>query len=176
MGAWSFAESFDLARHAEKAGASAISALPPAGVPFPELLEHYRALASATSLPFLAYYFPAATGLALSLDQLEQICALPGVVGVKFTDHDLYTLSLLVRSGKVVFNGRDKLLAAGLLMGASGGIGSLYNIVPGWFSKLYAHAQAGRWPEGLKLQERINDLVRLLLHFPFMPALKLMMK
>ena len=43
VGAWSFPESRDLARHAEQAGASAISALPPAGASFAELLEHYRA-------------------------------------------------------------------------------------------------------------------------------------
>ncbi|MCU1260480.1 MAG: dihydrodipicolinate synthetase [Bryobacterales bacterium] len=175
VGAWSFPESRDLARHAEQAGASAISALPPAGASFPELLEHYRALAAVTSLPFLAYYFPGASGGSLSLAQLEEICAVPGIIGLKFTDYDLYTMSLLVRGGNVMFNGRDEVLAAGLLLGASGGIGSIYNVTPAWFVELYGHARAGRWAEARATQDRINDLIRVLLRFPFMPALKRVM-
>lgn len=172
VGAWCFEESHSLARHAESVGASAISALPPAGASFAELLEHYRALASATSLPFLAYYFPAAMGGSLTLPQLEQICALPGVVGLKFTDYDLFTLSLLVRAGNVMFNGRDEVLAGGLLLGSSGGIGSIYNIAPDLFVELARHARADRWTEARRIQDRINDLIRVLLRFPFMPALK----
>ena len=146
-----------------------------AGVSFPELLDHYRAIASITALPFLAYYFPAAGSGPLSLGQLEEICALPGVAGLKFTDYDLYTLSLLIRSGKIVFNGRDEVLSAGLLMGAGGGIGSIYNIKPAWFVELYRHARASRWAEARQVQDRINDLIRILLEFPFMSALKQVM-
>jgi len=172
VGAWTFDEAQSLARHAARNGAAAISSLPPAGASFPELVEHYRALAACTDVPFLAYYFPAAGGGPLSLDQLRQICALPGVVGLKYTDYDLFTLSLLIREGKVVFNGRDEVLAAGLLMGANGGIGSIYNLTPGWFVELYAHCRAGRWAEARILQDRINDLIAVLVSFPFMPALK----
>jgi N-acetylneuraminate lyase len=175
VGAWSFEESKELAIHAEKAGATSLSSLPPAGVSYPELLEHYRALAALTALPFLAYYFPTASGGSLSLTQLAEICALPGISGLKFTDYDLYSLSLLIHDGNVVFNGRDEVLSAGLLLGASGGIGSIYNIVPAWFVELYAHALRGRWAEVRRMQDRINELVRILLRFPFMPALKKVM-
>jgi N-acetylneuraminate lyase len=172
VGAWSFAESKAFAIHAEKAGASAISSLPPAGASFHELLDHYRELANVTGLRFLAYYFPAVSGAALSLNQLQEICSLPGIVGLKFTDYDLYSMSLLVREGNVMFNGRDEVLVAGLILGASGGIGSIYNVVPSWFVELYDHARAGRWAEARTVQDRINDLIRVILRFPFMPALK----
>jgi len=172
VGAWSFVEAQALARHADRVGATAVSSLPPAGASFAELLEHYRALAASTGLPFLAYYFPAAGGGPLSLQQLQQICALPGVAGLKYTDYDLFVLSLLIREGKVVFNGRDEVLSAGLLMGAQGGIGSIYNLVPEWFVELYQHARAGRWSQARAIQDRINDLIAVLLRFPFMPAFK----
>lgn len=175
VGAWSFTEATELARHAGSSGAAAISALPPQGASFAELLEYYRSLATITSLPFLAYYFPAAGSGPLSLSQLEAICALPGVAGVKFTDYDVYTLSLLTRSGSIVFNGRDEVLCAGLLMGAGGGIGSIYNIKPAWFVELYRYARESRWTEARAVQDRINDLIRILLGFPFMPALKQVM-
>ncbi len=172
VGAWSFAEAQALARHAGQAGAAAISSLPPAGASFPELLEHYRALAASTGLPLLAYYFPAAGGGPLTHHQLCEICALPGVVGLKYTDYDLFVLSLLARDGNVLFNGRDEVLSAGLLMGAHGGIGSIYNLVPDWFVALYRHARAGRWADARAIQDRINDLLVVLLRFPFLPALK----
>ena len=172
IGASSFPESKHLALDAERSGAAAVSSLPPPGVSFPELLEHYRALASATALPFLAYYFPDAGGTALTLPELEQICALPGVAGLKFTDYDLYSLSMLIRRGALVFNGRDEVLAAGLLLGATGGIGSVYNLVPNWFVELHHHAREGRWAQARAVQDRINDLIRVLTAFPFLPALK----
>jgi N-acetylneuraminate lyase len=173
VGAWSFDEAKALGRDAEAQGAAAISSLPPAGTSFGELLEHYRALAASTGLPFLAYYFPGAGSGPLSCEQLREICALPGVVGLKFTDYDLFILSLLTREGKIVFNGRDEVLSAGLLMGATGGIGSIYNLVPDWFVALYQHARAGRWAESRAIQDRINDLIAVLVSFPFMPAFKL---
>ena len=172
VGAWSVEESHQLARHAERNQAAAISCLRPYGSSFEEMLELYRGLAQATSLPFFAYHFPDQVGGPLSISQLEQVCALPGVAGLKFTDYDLFTLSLLVREGKVVFHGRDEMLAAGFLMGASGGIGSTYNLVPEWFVELWGHARAGRWAEAREVQDRINDLLRVLLSMPHLPALK----
>lgn len=172
VGAWSVSESYELARHAEQQGAAAISCLRPHGASFDELLALYAGLAQATKLPFLAYYFPAYTGGPLNVGQLERICALDGVAGLKYTDYDLYTLSLLSRQGKLVFHGRDEMLSAGLLMGACGGIGSIYNIVPRWFVDLWEHCQAGRWTEARAVQDRINDLIRVLVELPFMPALK----
>jgi len=71
-----------------------------------------------------------------------------------------------------MFNGRDEVLAAGLLLGASGGIGSIYNLAPSWFVEIFAHARASRWEEARERQDRVNDLLRVLLHFPFMPAMK----
>src|SRR5262249_19762948 len=84
-------------------------------------------------------------------------------------------LSLLARQGYTFFNGRDEVLAAGMLMGACGGIGSIYNAAPHWFVELYCHARAGRWAEARQTQDRINQLIQVLLRFPLVPALKRML-
>jgi N-acetylneuraminate lyase len=63
-------------------------------------------------------------------------------------------------------------LAAGLLMGAHGGIGSFYNLVPELFVELYEHARAGRWMEARAAQDRINGLIRAVLRFPMLAAIK----
>jgi N-acetylneuraminate lyase len=172
VGASSQTEALELARHANDLEVAAISSLPPSGASYPELLEYYRALAAVVDVPLLAYYFPELTGAALSAEQLLEICRIPGVDGVKFTDYDLFSLSQLARKGHTIFNGRDEVLCAGLLMGAVGGIGSIYNVVPHWFVDLYSNARAGRWAEARRLQDRINDLIKVLLGYPLVPAIK----
>lgn len=172
VGAWTLDVAECLARHAELVHASAISSIRPPAVSHGEMLAWYRALAGVTRLPLFAYYFPAATGEPLNVDQLTEICELPGIAGLKYTDYDLYTMSLLVRAGHRVFNGRDEVLAAGLLMGACGGIGSIYNLVPEAFVEVHRLASAGDWTGARAVQDRINALIRVLLRYPFLPALK----
>mgnify|MGYP000968387005 CR=1 FL=1 len=172
VGAASTREALRLARHAARAGAHAISSLPPAAAPsFAAVRAYYEALAAAGP-PVLIYYFPEFSPTIQTVDQVLELCSIPNVVGLKFTDFDLYRLSLLQRAGYTVLNGRDEVLAAGLLMGAHGGIGSFYNLVPELFVDLYNHTQAGRWTEARAVQDRINLLIRAVLHFPLIAAIK----
>jgi N-acetylneuraminate lyase len=177
VGAGRLPNAIQLARHAESIGASAISSLPPAADnTFAELRHHYQELARATSLPFLVYYFPDLCQAIKTLDQILELCEIPHVVGLKFTDYDLYKLQQIDRSGKVIFNGRDEIFAAGLLMGAGGGIGSFYNLIPDLFVRVYEHARAGQWEEARRAQVQINELIRIALRFPALAALKTMLK
>ncbi len=130
VGADSLEKTLELARHASGLGVSAVSSLPLVGMSAEQLPPFYRAIASAASVPVVAYYFPGYTGYTLNFEQLAEICDIPGVEGVKYTDYDLYTLSRLTNQGVKILNGRDEILIAGLIMGATGGIGSLYNIIP----------------------------------------------
>jgi N-acetylneuraminate lyase len=173
VGAASTADAVRLARQAAKAGAHAVSSLPPGSAySFDEVRRYYEALASASHIPVLVYYFPEFSAAIRTAEQVFDLCSIPGVVGLKFTDFDLYRLSLIQRAGHTIFNGRDEVLAAGLLMGAHGGIGSFYNLVPDLFVSIYDHSQAGRWAEARRVQDQINDLIRAVLAFPMLAAIK----
>lgn len=173
VGAACLDEAIELARHAAQKGAAAISSLPPAGpFGFEEVKSYYRLLAAATDLPLLVYYMPAGGTGTATIPQLLELCAIPNVVGLKFTDHDLYKMSELKRNGVLVFNGYDEVLCAGLLMGADGGIGSFYNVAPGLFLKVWNDARLGNWAEARQTQSRINELITLTLKFPLFGALK----
>jgi N-acetylneuraminate lyase len=76
------------------------------------------------------------------------------------------------QAGAVVFNGRDEVLAAGLLMGADGGIGTFYNVLPELFVKLYGRARRGDWEGARAVQDSINQVIRITLEFPVFPAIK----
>lgn len=166
-------EAIALARHAAKAGATAISSLPPAGAySFEEIHGYYSELASATDAPLLVYFFPDLSPSIKTLDQILALCHIPGVVGLKFTDFDLYRLGEIRREGHVLFNGRDEVLAAGLYMGANGGIGTFYNLIPRTFVAIQAAAERGDWGEARRLQDTVNRLIRITLGYPMMAAVK----
>jgi N-acetylneuraminate lyase len=177
VGSSSTADSAALATHAENIGAAGVSSLPPlGGYTFSEVRSHYEALAAATKLPIFVYYFPEIAPSIATLDQILDLCSIPGVAGLKFTDFDLYKLSKIKAAGKTVFNGRDEVFVAGLLLGADGGIGSFYNLVPELFVELYRLARQGRWDQARQVQIRINELISILLRFPLIPAIKTLLK
>lgn len=172
VGAPNVRDAIRLALHAAKAGAHAVSSLPPKGT-FPEVREYYQRLAEISPLPLILYYFPKVCPEAFqNQDDLLEICTLPNVVAVKFTDYNLFLLNQLASRGTVVYNGRDEILAAGLLMGARGGIGSTYNLAPELYVALYRHALRGEWEQARQLQKIVNQLIQVLLNYPFLPALK----
>ena len=168
-------DALTLADHAAKYGAHAISSLPPAGDAV-TVRAFYEELARHSSLPLILYYFPKAAPAAFQNSQeLIDICDLPNVVGVKFTDFNVYLLQQLAKRGKLVFNGYDEALAAGLLMGAQGGIGSTYNVMPQVYLEIYRAAQRGDWETARQWQSRSNSVLDILLRYPFFPALRAVM-
>lgn len=176
VGASRTADAVDLARHAAKSGAHAISSLPPAsGFSFAEVKAYYEAIAAAAGIPVLVYYFPEFSRSVSTLDEIYSLCSIPGVVGLKFTDFDFYRLSLISRAGRVIFSGRDEAFACGVLMGASGGIGSFYNLVPELFVEIWRAGCAGDYAKARQVQDRVNDLIQAVLQFPMLPAIKTML-
>jgi N-acetylneuraminate lyase len=177
VGAARLAEAIQLARHVESIGAGAVSSLPPAGnYSFAELRAYYQKLAEATSLPLLIYYYPEASRITVTLDQLLDLCSIPNVAGLKFTDFDLYKLHQISQAGKVILNGHDEVFAAGLLMGAGGGIGTFYNLIPEIFLQIYESALSGKWDEARRAQDQVNELIRITLQFPMLSAVKIMLR
>lgn len=174
VGAATPAEAIDLARHAARAGAHAVSSVPPlaGNFSFADVREYYRTLAASSDLPVVVYYFPELCPALQRTEDLQELCALPNVIGIKFTDFDLFKMASACRPGQSVFNGRDEVLVAGLLMGADGGIGTFYNLVPELFVKLHRLADSGRWDDARAVQREINRLIAAVLRFPLFPALK----
>lgn len=172
VGAPDVEDAIKLANHAADKGAHAISSLPPEADQKGVRL-YYETLAKNSVLPLILYYFPKVTPLAFSdPETLLDVCDLPNVLGVKFTDFNLYLMQRLVSRGKLVFNGYDEVLAAGLLMGAQGGIGSTYNVMPEVYMEIYRAAQRGDWECARRWQSRANAVLTILLRYPFFPALR----
>lgn len=177
IGAPDFEDVPGLIRHAAETGADAISSLAPNfyfNYTDDEIVDYYRSICDITSLPLLVY----ATPLIKSGDivgLIKRITELPNVIGLKFTRSSYYELSLIkqLHGGDInVINGPDEMLLCGLSMGADGGIGSTYNIMPDWFCSLYDAFTAGDINKAREYQYRINRVIDVLLRFGETGAVK----
>ena len=172
VGAADVKDAIQLARHAGEQGAHAISSLPPPA-DSAAVLAYYKELAANSPLPLIVYYFPKAAPLAFqNSKELLDICDLPNVLGVKFTDFNLYLLNQLTKRGMLVFNGYDEALAAGLLMGAQGGIGTTYNLLAPVVLDIYHASRRGDWETARLLQGDVNGVLDILFRYPFFPAVR----
>jgi N-acetylneuraminate lyase len=176
IGAMSTEEAVDLARHAAGIGAHAVSALPAfPNFSFAEIKACYRAIAEASEIPLLIYYFPSLAPAIHALAQVLELCELPNVVGLKFTDADLFKMSEIKKRGATIFYGTDEMLVAGLAMGADGGIGSFYNVMPELFAEMFAQTRAGEWEKARATQAAINEIIAIGLRYPVVAAVKAML-
>lgn len=132
VGSMTTAESVRLAQHAEQHGATAISSVGP--IYFTgntgTALEHYRAIATSTQLPFLPYQLGNNTmgDIPAFIDKLLQI---PNVSGMKLTTGQLLEISAIrLHAGDRLrlFSGADELMCHAALCDTDGAIGTFYNL------------------------------------------------
>lgn len=161
---------------AEKAGFDAVSAVTPFYYKFSEteIESYYKGIVDAVSLPMFIYYIPLYTGAAPGNDMLSRLLSDERFAGIKFTSGDFYKLTTLKRlfPDKVILNGFDEMFLSGLAAGATGGIGSTYNLCPKLFIKIRDLFLENRIPEAQILQRDAAQIVDTLLELEVMPATK----
>lgn len=166
-----------LARHAAKAGADAVSAVPPFyyEYPFGAIKEHYRAIAIA-GLPVFMYYIPGATGVHMSPDQILEVCALDGVCGLKYTSEDLGCLERLLTlrtpAEVTILSGPDPLFLACCALGVEGAIGTMYNFMPRLYIDIMGCTTSGDLSTARRLQHAAGDLIDVLRRYGALPGTK----
>ncbi len=166
----------ELAGHAAKIGADAISSVPPFffGYGEPQIADYYRALSDASGLPLLMYASPLA-GVNITWDMVERLMNIPTMIGLKWTNFDYFTMHRIksLFGGNInVINGPDECLLCGLVMGADGGIGSTYNVMPKLIVSIYDNFKAGRIKEAQAAQFKANKLIEILLKFGVVCGIK----
>ena len=181
VGALSTRESVLLAKTCVKYGYNAVSAIPPIYFPYSkeDIRNHFRAITDAAEgVPLLLYNIPVATGRKFSFSDLAELIELPGVVGIKQTDIDMYQMEQLRRRYPklLLLNGYDEVLLSGLVSGADGGVGSTYNIM-GWrYQKLRTLVESGENKAALQMQARCNEVIDLLVAGGVFPSIKFILQ
>ncbi|MED5017253.1 dihydrodipicolinate synthase family protein [Paenibacillus chibensis] len=171
VGANSTRESVELSKHAEACGADIISAVPSIYYRLPEAAveTHWQHMIDSTNLPFIIYNIPQTTGFTLSTSLLAKLAKQDKVVGVKMSGESTFELQQYKETGGenfLVFNGPDEQFLAGRIMGADGGIGGTYGVMPELFVKLNTLFMENHIEEAQVLQTKINGIIKKLLGYP----------
>ncbi len=158
-------ESRQLAAHAESLGVDAIASIPPIYFHLPDhaIAAYWNAIsAAAPNTDFIIYNIPQLAGVALSVSLLREMRKNPRVIGVKNSSMPTQDIQLFkVECGDtgVVFNGPDEQFVAGRAIGADGGIGGTYAVMPELFLKMDELIRAGRSAEACKIQYAANEII-----------------
>ena len=136
------------ARYAEKMGAAAVMVIPMSywKLTEAEILAHYSTVASAISLPIMAYNNPATGGLDMAPEFLAKLLQIPNVTMIKESTGDVNRLHRLVQAaGEDVafYNGSNPLALDAFVAGARGWCTAAPNLIPELNLALYDAVQKG---------------------------------
>lgn len=154
----------ELADHAMKAGAMAVSMIPPYYYKFSmdEIMGYYEQVIEALpGLPAIVYNIPQFTGVEFNKDNAGRLLANPNIVGIKHTSTNLYSLERMGQAfpGKALINGFDEQFIAAYAMGAAATIGTTVNLFAPLFLKAREAFQAGDMAAAYRWQHAINHRV-----------------
>ena len=129
-------------RRAQQQGAAGLLlAAPYYSLPTPaELLEHFRAVDRAVDIPIMLYNYPGRTGVDMMPELVERLAGLDHVRYVKESSGDVARVAEILRrcGGKItVFCGCDTVALEGFLLGATGWVGGVVNVLPQEHAKLF---------------------------------------
>jgi N-acetylneuraminate lyase len=155
-------DSQELAAHAESLGVDAIAALPPIYFHLPaySIAQYWNDIsAAAPNTDFIIYNIPQLAGVSLTPSLLKEMLKNPRVIGVKNSSMPTQDIQMWRDEGCIVFNGPDEQFLAGLSMGATGGIGGTYAVMPQLFLKVYELYQRGEMTVALAVQDEICHII-----------------
>ena len=161
-------DSAELARHSEAVGVDAIASIPPIYFKLPEysIAAYWNDIsAAAPNTDFIIYNIPQLAGTALTMTLFAEMMKNPRVIGVKNSSMPTQDIQMFKAAGTAakgefaVFNGPDEQFVAGRAIGADGGIGGTYGVMPELFLKLNDFIAANEAEAAANLQYDINEII-----------------
>ncbi len=161
-------DSIELAKHAESLGVDAIASIPPIYFKLPDyaIAKYWNDMSKAApKTDFVIYNIPQLAGVALSIPLLKEMLKNENVIGVKNSSMPVQDIQMFKAEGTkdgrgfVVFNGPDEQLVSGLAIGADGGIGGTYAVMPELYLAIYKHVKKGEIEEARRVQNDANEII-----------------
>ena len=153
-----------LAKHAQKAGVSAVSMIPPYYYKFSmdEIIAYYETVMEAVpDLGMIVYNIPQFTGIEFNKDNAGRLLDNKQVIGVKHTSNNLFALERMKTAypEKIFYNGFDEQFVAALAMGAEATIGTTVDVLAPLFLDVRKAFLAGDFSLALSVQRELNYCV-----------------
>lgn len=177
----SLSQASQLAAHAQKVGADAVSAVSP--VYFrPDSVESLvkcmaEIAASAPDLPFYYYHIPSVTGDSFNMNQFLSLGGdrIPTLRGIKFTSPQVNEFQSCVELAGDRFEilwGMDEMLLSGLAAGAHAAVGSTYNFAAPLYHRIIKAMADGDLQEARYYQSCSQAIIRSFLPYGLRAAQK----
>ena len=126
------------------------------------IVNHYKDVSSAASLPFFVYNQPKYTGVEISPNLMKTLIDnVPNVAGVKHSAPDFHNIRRFSQLGIDVFTGSGSLFIPALVSGASGVVDGPLTVAPELWVGAYKAFKDGNMDQALQLQEKGAKLVDL---------------
>lgn len=158
-------DSQELASYAQDLGVDAIASIPPIYFHLPEhaIAEYWNSIsAAAPDTDFIIYNIPQLAGTSLTQSLLKTMLKNQNVIGVKNSSiavQDIQIEKMIGGNDFVVFNGVDEQFISGYAMGADGGIGGTYGVMPELFLKMDELLKAGDYQMALNVQMDVDHII-----------------
>lgn len=158
-------EAVELTKAAQDAGANAILQVAPYyNKPSPEgLLEHFKQVAQATTLPIMLYSIPGRCGIEIGIDtivKLNQIC--PNICAIKEAGGNPERVSQMKQvlpASFEILSGDDSLTLPFMSVGGVGVVSVASNIIPRQISDLVKLALKGDYAGALAIHQKYYPLL-----------------
>ena len=143
----------------------AIAAIPPIYFHLPEyaIAQYWNDISDAApDTDFVIYNIPQLAGVALTMPLFREMKKNPRVAAVKNSSMPVQDIQMFKAEGGegfVVFNGPDEQLVSGLAMGADGGIGGTYGVMPELYLKIEELVKAGNLEQARRVQYACNEVI-----------------
>ncbi len=158
-------DSRKLAAHAESLGVDAIAAIPPIYFRLPDraVAQYWNDIsAAAPNTDFIIYNIPQLAGTKLTVPLYLRMLENENVIGVKNSSESAQDIQMFKDAGgegHVVLNGPDEQLVSGLAIGADGGIGGTYGVMPELYLAIFDAVKKGDISRAREIQ---NDACRII--------------
>lgn len=159
------ADSRELAAHAQSLGVDAIASIPPIYFHLPEyaIAQYWNDISQAApDTDFVIYNIPQLAGVALTMPLFREMLKNPRVAAVKNSSMPVQDIQMFKMEGGedfVVFNGPDEQLVSGLAIGADGGIGGTYAVMPELYLKIVELVESGDIPAARQVQYAADAII-----------------
>ncbi|HNS34825.1 MAG: dihydrodipicolinate synthase family protein [Mesotoga sp.] len=172
---------FELAKHAEQAGAKAVATVVPFYFPYSQadIVRFFKKLIETTALPVFIYNNPKTTGVTIDIETLKKLRDV-GLYGIKDSTFDLlyfYGVKFNMDMDNFCYiSGTEAFIIPSIPLGADAAICGLANALPEPVVELYEKSVEGNYEKALELQLRVNKLRDIQHYAQSIPAIHAMLK
>jgi 4-hydroxy-tetrahydrodipicolinate synthase len=164
-GTYDTAETIELTRDAEKAGADAVLVVTPYYNRPPQrgLIAHFTKVADSTSLPIILYNIPSRTACLIETDTLLRLAEVENIVAVKDSTGDLQTASRIMKESPPdfdLYSGDDWAAFPLCCMGAAGIVSVASHLVGDRIREMTELIQTGDVPSARKIHDDLMPLFK----------------